>query len=130
MQNFCLLTQARAYKSLAGRISISNTGNTDVAMPDGRRIIVPARAVATIIKEIHRAHSGIEKTYKTTTHLYNWPGMKNSIRQAIDDCNTCREDQPRQPKPTAAVQPPSAAEYPMNHMGTDLFDAIGRSGLS
>ena len=32
---------ARAYKSLVVRISISNTGNTDVAMLDGQRIIVP-----------------------------------------------------------------------------------------
>ena len=50
---------ARAYKFLAGRISISNTGNTDVAMLDGRRIIMPFRVVATITKELQRAHSGI-----------------------------------------------------------------------
>ena len=70
---------ARAYKSLAHRISISNTGNTNVAMLDGRRIIVPNSAVKTITQELHRAHSGVEKTYKTATQLYYWPGMKNSI---------------------------------------------------
>ena len=120
---------ARAYKSLVVRISISNTGNTDAAMLDRRRNIMRTRAVATIIKELHRAHSGIEKTYKTATQLYYWPGWKNLIRQAIDNCNTCREDQPRQARPTAAVQPPSAAEYPMNHMGTDVFDAIGKKWI-
>ena len=39
---------ARAYKSLAHRISISNTGNTNVGMLDGRRIIVPNTAILTI----------------------------------------------------------------------------------
>ena len=80
---------ARAYKPLAGRISISSTGNTDVAMLDGRIIIVLARAVSTIIKELHRADLGVEKTYKTATQLYYWPGMKKMIRQAIDNCNAC-----------------------------------------
>ena len=56
---------ARAYKSLAHRISISSTGNTNVAVLDGKRIIVPNTAISTITQELHRAHSGVEKTYKT-----------------------------------------------------------------
>ena len=59
----------RAYKFLASRISISNTGNTEVAMLDGRRIIVATRAVATITQELHGAHSGVEKIYKTASQL-------------------------------------------------------------
>ena len=55
---------ARAYKSLAHRISISSTGNTNVAMLDGRRIIVPNTAISTITQELHRAHSGVEKHTK------------------------------------------------------------------
>ena len=55
---------ARAYKSLAHRISISSTGSTNVAMLDGRRIIVPDTAITTITQELHRAHSGVEKPTK------------------------------------------------------------------
>ena len=102
---------ARAYKSLAHRISISNTGNTNVAMLDGRRIIVPNSAVKTITQELHRAHSGVEKTYKTATQLYYWPGMKNSIRQTIDNCKVCREDRPAQARPTASIAQPSSSMY-------------------
>ena len=120
---------ARADKSLANRTSISNTGNLDVAMLDGRGIIVPDRAIATITQELHRAHSGVEKTYKTASRLYYWPGMKNSIRQIIDKCAVCREDRPRQPRPTATITPPFTAEYPMNHVGTNLFDAIGKKWI-
>ena len=120
---------ARADKSLAHRISISNTGNTNVAMLDGRRIIVPSTAIKTITQELHRAHSGVEKTYKTASQLYYWPGMKNSIRQTIDNCKVCREDKPNQARPTAHISQPSSPLYPMNEVGTDLFDAIGKKSL-
>ena len=46
---------ARAYKSLAHRISISQMGNTDVAMLDGRRIIVPNTAIKAITSSRRRA---------------------------------------------------------------------------
>ena len=111
---------ARAYKSLAHRISISKIGNTDVAMLDGGRIIVPNTAIKAIAKELHRAHSGVEKTYKTATQLYYWPGMKNSIRQTIDNCRVCREDRLTQARPTAKIKQPLSALYPMNEVGTDL----------
>ena len=70
---------AKAYKSIADRISVSTTGTTDVAMLDSTRIIVPPNAIQGIMKELHRAHSGIEKMYKTAVQLYFWPGMKNTI---------------------------------------------------
>ena len=47
---------ARAYKSIADRISVSKAGTTDVAMLDSTRIIVPPNAVQSIMKELHRAH--------------------------------------------------------------------------
>ena len=120
---------ARAYKSLADRISISNTGSTDVAVLDGRRIIVPDRAISTITQELLRAHSGVEKTYKTASKLYYWPGMKNCIRQTIVNCKVCREDRPAQARPTAQISKPSSALYRMNEVGTDLFDAIGKKWI-
>ena len=104
-------------------------GNTDVAMLDGRRIIVPNTAIKTITKELHRAHSGVEKIYKTATQLYYWPGMKNSICQTIDNCRVCREDRPAQARPTAQIKQPSSALFPMNEVGTALFDAIGKKWI-
>ena len=100
---------ARAYKSLADRISVSNTGSTDVAMLDGQRIIIPNTAITTITQELHRTNSGVERTYKTASQLYYWPGMKNSIRQTIDNCKVCREDRPAQARPTAHISQPSSA---------------------
>ena len=55
--------------------------------------------------------------------------MKNSIRQTIDNCKVCREDKPNQARPTAHISQPSSPLYPMNEVGTDLFDAFGKKWI-
>ena len=94
-------------------------------MLDGTRIIIPDDAVKDIVNELHRAHSGTEKMYKTASQLYYWQGMKNSIRQKLDGCSSCMESRPRQTRPTVTMRASSAAIEPMRHMGIDLFDAAG-----
>ena len=51
-------------------------GTPDIAMLHSRRIIIPPNTVEKIMKELHRAYSGIEKMYKTAVQSYFWPGMK------------------------------------------------------
>ena len=97
---------ARAYKSIADRISVSKAGTTDVAMLDSTRIIVPPNAVQSIMKELHRAHSGIEKMYKTAVQLYFWPGMKNIIKQAVDTW----EEMDRPSRPILRLRMDASAE--------------------
>ena len=55
--------------------------------------------------------------------------MKNSIKQAVDSCTACREDRPTQARPTAKISAPSEAAEPMRHVGTDLFDAVGKKWI-
>ena len=98
-------------------------------MLDSTRIIVLPNAIQSIMKELHRAHSGIEKMYKTAVQLYFWPGMKNTIKQAVDGCAAYREDRPSQARTTAKINPTSEAAEPMRHVGTDLFDAIGKKWI-
>ena len=78
------------------------------------------------MKELHKAHSGIEKT---AVQLYFWPGIKNTIKQAVDSCTACKEDRPAQACPTAHITPPSEAAEPMRHVGMDLFDAVGKKWI-
>ena len=99
-------------------------------MLDSKRIIIPEKAIPAILDELHKSHSGMEKTYKTATQLYYWPGMKNHIRQRIDSCSACMEERPRQARQPVQLQLPSAAIEPMRQVGTDLFDAIGHPWLT
>ena len=50
-------------------------------------------------------------------------------RQTIENWKVCREDRPAQARPTAHIAQPSSALYPMNEVGTDSFDAIGKKWI-
>ena len=63
-------------------------------MLDGRRILVPKGARKNIIRELHRAHSGLTKTFKMAKQLYFWPNMKEELWKAIDTYQHCQEDRP------------------------------------
>ena len=63
----------------------------EVMLKDSQKIVVPRGAQDEILKELHRSHSGILKTYTTAAQLYYWPGMKNSINQMIESHGSCRE---------------------------------------
>ena len=74
-------------KNIHDRLSIDRDeqGN-EVMLKDSQKIVVPRGAQDEILKELHRSHSGILKTYTTAAQLYYWPGMKISIKQMIESC--------------------------------------------
>ena len=55
--------------------------------------------------------------------------MTNTIKQAVNNCTAFREDRPAQVRPTAHIMPPSESAEAMRHVGTDLFDAIGKKWI-
>ena len=59
---------ARAYKNIQNRLSEDRDeqGN-EVMLKDSQKIVVPRGAQDEILKELHRSHSGILKTYTTAT---------------------------------------------------------------
>ena len=69
-----------------------------VAGPDGRNILDGRRLMASkgarrsIIQELHRADSGMTKTFKTARQLYFWPNMKEDLHKAIDGCQLCQKE--------------------------------------
>ena len=97
---------------------------------DGVRIVIPRPARKAIIDELHRAHSGLTKTYKIATQLFYWPGMKSDIKNKIDSCEACQEQRPSLTRPKLEDNAPSKATTPMKHVATDLFDAMGKMWLT
>ena len=99
-------------------------------MKDRAKIVIPQPARSKIIAELHRAHSGINKTYTTARQLYYWPHMKNDIEQAIAACSLCQAERPTQARPLASGTDPRSVARPMDEIGTDLFNAIGKKWLA
>ena len=99
-------------------------------MLDHNRIVVPTAARNQILKQLHLAHSGIVKTYRTARQIYYWPGMKNYIVTLIGKCIPCQQQQLSQARPQLIGKQSSQASTPMRHLAMDLFDAKGSTWLA
>ena len=75
-----------------------------------------------LLEQLHKAHSGNAKSYKTVAQLYYCPGMKNDIAQTIDSCKAYQESRPSKAVKTMTPLTPSSAEQPMEEVTTDLYN--------
>jgi transposase InsO family protein len=64
--------------------------------PQGNhQIVVPRTLIRAVIKENHNpvyvAHPGIKRTYELISLNYWWPGMRQSIQEYIQNCDSCQK---------------------------------------
>ena len=110
------------FKTLLHQLSLRRMEDVDMVVLDSTRLVVPTGSQKTVLTELHRAHSGITKTYATATQLYYWPGMKNCIKTFLSRCATCQKYSATQARTPVTGTAPSAAGFPMINLGMDLFD--------
>ncbi|KAK3924201.1 hypothetical protein KUF71_002472 [Frankliniella fusca] len=53
------------------------------------RIIVPVKLRKPVLKKLHTAHLGIDKTKARARQSLYWPGMSNDITNFIKECRAC-----------------------------------------
>jgi hypothetical protein len=75
-------------------ISVHKSG---LLLVDCRRIMVPKESRSSILKAIHQAHPGLQRSLSLARRHYVWPGMRNDIAQAVSECDQCQTV--RQAKP-------------------------------
>ena len=61
-------------------------------------MVIPNDAKADILKELHVAHQGIERTKRRARETVYWPNIDKDIAQAVSSCDACRQRLPSQPK--------------------------------
>ena len=97
---------------------------------NGKQIVIPRTARKNLLRELHRGHSGISKSCLTAKELYYWPSMKSDISNHVAACSACTEDLPAQPSQKLDEEKkPTDAGAPMEELGVDYFDALGRNWL-
>ena len=96
-----------------------------------KQSIIPRTARKNLLRELHRSHSGISKTYLTAKELYYWPNMKSDIiTNHVAACSACTEDLPAQPRHKLMEdKKPTDAGAPMGEIGVDYFSALGTNWL-
>ena len=108
----------RPYLKLVHRLSIDR--DTRLIMLDTNRIVVPVPARPDVLRSLHSAHQGYNKTCKLATQLYYWPGMTTDIQNLIDSCSSCQALRPSHQKLPVKLTPISEMA-PMSHVATDLY---------
>ena len=58
---------------------------------DKFRIIVPTDSRKSVLDLLHIPHQGQTKMYLAAMSRYYWPGMKEEILKAVENCLVCRE---------------------------------------
>ena len=93
-------TPLAEYASAIHTLSFRKTDTGKLVMQkDGAKIVVPQLEKGKLACQLHQAHQGIGKTYKTARQQYSWPNMKNKLGQIIASCQAC------QARTTATGQP-------------------------
>jgi hypothetical protein len=114
------------YKKYWSRLSVSD--DQKLIMLDNRRIVIPDSATSSVLKTLHQAHGGLEKTRILASQLYFWPNMYSDIKSMIQKCKPCQALRPALQKPTM-VQTRSDTLKPMQEVASDLFSHEGQDYL-
>ena len=75
-------------KSVSSQLSVDD----ELVYIDGKKIVLPLKAVKEVLCLAHLPHAGITKTYELLRSLYFWPGMYNDAKQLILACGPCTKN--------------------------------------
>ena len=91
---------AQHFRKKWHKLSIVQLENEEhpLIIRNGKQIVIPRTARKDLLRELHRSHSGIAKTYLKAKELFYWPSMKSDIMNLVAACSACTEDLPAQPR--------------------------------
>ena len=93
----------------------------------GSRVVVPAQLRQEVLRELHTAHQGQDRTLRRARQAVYWPGITTDIRNMVRGCAACAERLPSQaPEPLQSDPLPSR---PFESTAADLFHIAGRAFL-
>jgi hypothetical protein len=85
----------------------------------GQIIIIPSNLHVEILRKLHAAHQGAEKTKLRARTSVFWRKMNEDIDRITKSCHTCQEFQPTQTR--QPLIPTEIPPRPWHTIATDLF---------
>nr|XP_039271033.1 uncharacterized protein K02A2.6-like [Styela clava] len=93
----------------------------------GERIIIPTKLRSNILKRVHIAHFGIEKSKSRARDSVFWPNIKADIVDYISKCKTClKHRRSNQKEPLISHEIPN---IPWSTVASDIFYYKGKDYL-
>ena len=94
-------------------------GVEDGILYKGSQVLVPVAMRDEILRRLHQAHQGIEKTRLLAKERVFWPGYTSDIEKMVRSCSTCQKYLPNQ-----QAEPLMQHELPRGpwvKLGMDMF---------
>ena len=88
------------------------------------RIVIPAEARKDVLKKLHLAHQGMDRTKRRARATVFWPGMNNDIESTVEACFACQEARPSLAKEPMIIEDPP--KRPGQDGSADLFTTAGK----
>ena len=117
---------AESFKSVWHQLSLFDDEEVTLLLLDARRIVVPSRVRADVLRRLHLAHAGETKTKTRARQVYYWPSMNADIERMIGNCGPCQAHRASQPGEPVNFDTAAGA---MEAVGLDLFAWQGKHFL-
>ena len=121
---------AESYKKLGDRLSIYKYNDSEFVLLDSRQIIPPPGAVPLLLKSLHTAHVGIERTVRLTKQLFFWKSMLKDLTTTISSCKACQLYAPSQKRKTIQSHAMTEAAFSFQECAADLFSLNGHEYIA
>ena len=100
--------------------------------PDGHsrnlKIYVPPRFRGHVIRENHDTpvggHFGINKTLECVQRFFYWPGMRATVTDYVNTCDTCMRVKDSNQKPAGLLHPLPIPDFPWQQITLDLITGL------
>ena len=117
-----LLLDIRSFWSFRDQLSVENG-----LVLIGQQLVIPRMQQPDILRQLHTANLGTEKTKLLARDTVYWLNINKDIDRLVQTCNVCQEHQPSQtPEPLRQHDIPCK---PWSVLGTDLFEFEGHQWL-
>ncbi|KAE8738527.1 hypothetical protein FOCC_FOCC015990, partial [Frankliniella occidentalis] len=97
----------------------------DLFVEDGliileEKVLVPPSLRSKVLKSLHVAHLGIDKTKARARQLVYWPGITNDIQTLLGNCRTCERHSPANQR--EPLIPHSIPELRFQKVSADIME--------
>lgn len=87
------------------------------------RIIIPSVLRADILKRLHTAHQGIQRSLAHARALMYWPGLTTDVQRMVESCTSSQEKLPSNHK--EPLLPHAVPARPWQKIAADIFEFQG-----
>jgi transposase InsO family protein len=91
------------------------------------RIIIPESMRKETIQSLHQGHLSNERMQQRASEIVYWPGIRQQVQQAAENCQKCSEEGRKNPR--LPLMQSEEVQYPLQRVGIDVAHTGGEKWL-